>query len=135
MIQDQAMTAIRDREYRKVAQIILWNITRETVLIHRLFVLKGLKNARISSAKSSGSSRAVKCPPRGIEVQRVTFRLRMAHSFSRNLDVADWRQGMCIIIIHMHCRSYGVGHPIHHNMCKELILAEFLRKIAVTIAP
>ena len=33
---------------------------------YRLLVLNCLKNARMSSAKSSGSSIAAKCPPRGI---------------------------------------------------------------------
>ena len=46
-----------------------------------LLALYGLKNARISSAKSLGSSMAVKCPPLGIVVKRVIFRLRLDHSF------------------------------------------------------
>ena len=55
------------------------------------FILNGLKNARISSAITSGSSMAVKCPPRGIEVQRVIFRFCSAHFLGGNKTSAGKR--------------------------------------------
>jgi len=48
--------------------------------IYELLFRSGLKNARMSSASSSGPSMAAKWPPRGIWVQRAIRRLRSAHS-------------------------------------------------------
>jgi len=109
----------------------------------------GRKNARSSSAYSSGSSNGAKCPPRSGSVTRTTFAVRSSHARGgQTMSPERERSRMAprpggraarrdsgVGAVHAHRRADRAREPVERDVREDLVLCEAPLDVAVTVAP